>query len=65
MRVVSYSIRPPQYLAKYQDQETKRVIGWKMSRNLKADIVIGALKNAIDCGYVMRGAIVHTDQGSH
>ena len=52
------------YLAKYQDRETKRVVGWKMSRSLDADIVIGALKNAINCGYVKRGAIIHTDQGS-
>jgi transposase InsO family protein len=52
------------YLAKFQDRETKRVVGWKMSRSLEAGIVIGALRNAIASGHISRGAIVHTDRGS-
>lgn len=52
------------YLAKFQDRETKKVVGWKMSRSLEAGIVIGALSNAIGSGRISRGAIVHTDRGS-
>ena len=52
------------YLATFQNRETKRIVGWKMSRSLEAGIVIEALKNAITGGHVKPGMIVHTDRGS-
>ena len=52
------------YLAKFQNRETKRVVGWKMSKSLEAGIVIGALRNAIETGHARAGTIVHTDRGS-
>ena len=52
------------YLAMFQDMFTKQIVGQSVSRTLKADIVITALKKAIHKGMLKRAAIVHTDRGS-
>ena len=52
------------YLATFQDRETKRIVGWKVSDRLEKSFVIGALKNAIYYSKVNKNAIVHTDRGS-
>jgi transposase InsO family protein len=52
------------YLAVWQDKATRRIIGWKLSDSMTADLVIEALRKAIGRGLIKRGAIVHTDRGS-
>jgi putative transposase len=52
------------YLAVWQDKRTRRIIGWSLSEEMTADLVISALKKAIRKGLVKAGAIVHSDRGS-
>jgi transposase InsO family protein len=52
------------YLAIWQDQFTRRVVGWKMATSMTEDLVIEALKKALWGGYIEKGAIIHTDRGS-
>lgn len=52
------------YLAVWQDKVTRRIIGWSLSREMTADLVISALEKAIRKGLVKAGAIIHSDQGS-
>lgn len=52
------------YLAVWQDKVPRRIIGWSLSLEMTADLVISALKKAIHKGLVKAGAIVHSDQGS-
>jgi transposase InsO family protein len=52
------------YLAMWQDKVTRRIIGWSLSLEMKAELVISALQKAIQKGLVKAGAIVHSDRGS-
>ena len=52
------------YLAMFQDVRTKRIVGWSISMNMTAELVIEALKMALRRGFIKRNAIVHTDRGS-
>lgn len=52
------------YLAVWQDKVTRRIIGWSLSLEMTAELVISALRKAIRKGLVKRGAIVHSDRGS-
>lgn len=52
------------YLAVWQDKVTRRIIGWSLSLEMTADLVISALEKAIRKGLVKAGAIVHSDRGS-
>ncbi len=52
------------YLAIWQDKITRRIIGWQLSDAMTADLVIGALRQAIRNGLIKAGAIIHTDRGS-
>ena len=52
------------YLAIWQDKVTRRIIGWSLSLEMTAELVISALQKAIDKGLVKAGAIVHSDRGS-
>ena len=52
------------YLAMWQDKVTRRIIGWSLSLEMTADLVISALEKAIRKGLVKAGAIVHSDRGS-
>jgi len=52
------------YLAMWQDVVTKRIVGWSLAESLEAELVISALRKAIEKGLVKPGAIVHTDRGS-
>ena len=52
------------YLAVWQDKVTRRIVGWSLSSEMTAEIVISALKKALPKGLIKRGAIVHSDRGS-
>jgi transposase InsO family protein len=52
------------YLAVVIDLCTRMVVGWELADNMKANLVVDALKNAWRCGLVALGAIFHSDAGS-
>ena len=52
------------YLAVWQDKVTRLIIGWSLSMEMTAELVISALEKAIKKGKVKAGAIVHSDRGS-
>jgi transposase InsO family protein len=52
------------YLASFQDKFTRRVVGWQVSANMTAQLVIDAFNRAQSRGLIKRGAIIHTDRGS-
>ncbi len=52
------------YLATFQDKFTRRVVGWQVSANMTAQLVIDAFNRARSRGLIKRGAIIHTDRGS-
>jgi transposase InsO family protein len=52
------------YLASFQDQFTRRIVGWKVSEHMMAQLVIDAFQMARRRGLIKRGAIIHTDRGS-
>lgn len=52
------------YLATFQDKFTRRIVGWQVSANMTAQLVIDAFNRARSRGLVKRGAIIHTDRGS-
>lgn len=52
------------YLAIWQDKVTRRIIGWSLSAEMTAELVISALKKAITKGLIKAGAMIHSDRGS-
>jgi putative transposase len=52
------------YLAVWQDKVTRRIVGWSLSAEMTAEIVISALKKALQKGLIKRGALIHSDRGS-
>lgn len=52
------------YLAVWQDKLTRRIVGWSLSLEMTAEIVVSALKKALRKGLIKQGAIVHSDRGS-
>ncbi len=52
------------YLATFQDKFTRRIVGWQVSPNMTAQLVIDAFSRARGRGLIKRGAIIHTDRGS-
>jgi len=52
------------YLACLQDKFTRRIVGWKVSERMTAQLVIDVFLQARRHGLIGKGAIVHTDQGS-
>jgi transposase InsO family protein len=52
------------YLATFQDKFTRRIVGWQVSPNMTAQLVIDAFNRARRRGLIKRGAIIHTDRGS-
>jgi putative transposase len=51
------------YLATVKDIYTKEIVGWATADNMKADLCINALKNAIARHRPQRGLIHHSDRG--
>jgi putative transposase len=52
------------YLAVLQDKFTRRIVGWKVSERMTAQLVIDVFLQARLKGSIGKGAIIHTDQGS-
>jgi transposase InsO family protein len=52
------------YLAIWQNKLTRRIIGWSLSLEMTAELVISALRKAIGKGLVQAGAVIHSDRGS-
>jgi transposase InsO family protein len=52
------------YLAIWQDKVTRRIIGWSLSLEMTAELIISALQKAICKEMVKAGAIIHSDRGS-
>jgi len=52
------------YLATFQDKFTRRIVGWQVSGQMTAQLVIDAFNRARRRGLIKRGAIIHTDRGS-
>lgn len=52
------------YLACLQDKFTRRIVGWKVSQRMTAQLVIDVFLQARRRGTITKGAIIHTDQGS-
>ena len=52
------------YLACLQDKFTRRIVGWKVSERMTAQLVIDVFNQARWRRAINPGAIIHTDQGS-
>jgi len=52
------------YLACLQDKFTRRIVGWKVSERMTAQLVIDVFQQARRRGLIGKDAIIHTDQGS-
>lgn len=52
------------YLAIWQDKLTRRIVGWELSTEMTADLVIRALQKGLRQGLIKAGAIIHSDRGS-
>jgi len=52
------------YLCCLQDKFTRRIVGWKISDPMTAQLVIDVFLQARRRGSIKKGAIIHTDQGS-
>jgi putative transposase len=52
------------YLAVVMDLFSRRIVGWSMSTFIDADLVINALRMAVESRTPRRGLVVHTDRGS-
>ena len=52
------------YLATFQDKSTRRIVGWQVSANMTAQLVIDAFNRARRRGLIGCRAIIHTDRGS-
>lgn len=52
------------YLAAIQDLFSRRIVGWAMDNNMRAGLVIDALKMAVHQRQPEAGLIHHSDQGS-
>jgi transposase InsO family protein len=52
------------YLVCLQDKFTRRLIGWKVSERMTAQLVIDVFLQAQRRGLIGKEAIIHTDQGS-
>ncbi len=52
------------YLACLQDKFTRRIVGWKVSERMTAQLVIDVFNQARQRGLIGKNVIIHTDQGS-
>lgn len=51
------------YLAVWMDLYSRRIIGWQLADNMKAELVIAAFKKAFKSRSVKEGLIIHSDRG--
>jgi transposase InsO family protein len=53
------------YVATIMDLYSRKIVGWAMEKRLTQDLVIKALKMAIERRSPGRGMLLHSDCGSH
>ena len=51
------------YLATWQDQCSRKIVGWELMDTMTTDLVIKSLQKAIDRRALPKGLIVHSDAG--
>ncbi|TWU09902.1 Integrase core domain protein [Novipirellula galeiformis] len=52
------------YLCAFVDLHSRKIVGWKTSRNIDSELVVGALDQALVLRSPPTGLIVHSDRGS-
>ena len=52
------------YLAVVIDLYTRRLVGWSLAKNMRATLVVDALKKALDSCPKVEGRFFHSDRGS-
>ena len=52
------------YLCAFVDLHSRKVVGWKTSRNIDSELVVAALDQAIALRTPEPGLVVHSDRGS-
>jgi len=52
------------YLTCLQDKVSKRIVGWNISANMGSAAALDVVRQAQSGGWAVKGAIIHTDQGS-
>ena len=52
------------YLAVVMDLYTRKIVGWKLTNHMRAELVTEALANALKQQSLQPGAIFHSDRGS-
>jgi len=52
------------YLAVVIDLYSRKIVGWALADHLRAELVVAALKHAINSRRIKRGGIFHSDRGS-
>ncbi|MGW4898017.1 DDE-type integrase/transposase/recombinase, partial [Kitasatospora sp. NPDC004240] len=52
------------YLATVIDMHSRRVVGWSLAEHMRADLVVDAVRAAVDArGGDVRGVVFHSDRG--
>ena len=51
------------YLATWQDQFTRRIVGWAVEERMTEDLIMKAFARAVSSGAVCANTIIHTDRG--
>ncbi len=51
------------YLATWLDLYSRRITGWQVAETMTAELIIGALRQAIGRGQPARGLVLHSDRG--
>lgn len=51
------------YLAVVIDLFSRTILGWKLSDSLQAEVVTGALQDALGTGLISQDALFHSDRG--
>lgn len=46
-----------------QDMYSRNMVGWDLANHMRSELVINALKKAIDCRKLSQGLIIHSDGG--
>jgi putative transposase len=52
------------YLAVVLDLGSRRIVGWSLARHMRAELVVHALRQALQARPQARGALFHSDRGS-
>lgn len=51
------------FLASWQDMYSRKIVGWELLQHMRSELVIKALRKAIDRRSLPKGLIIHSDGG--